>query len=230
MMTEFKIYPEIIQQTDAWFGLKYCKVGSTRLKEAMTKLDKPVEGNAVFFHLLGEMMEDFEISEDSFSSAAMDRGNILEPDSAELFERVYGKKCFEIGWAQINDFVGISPDRLIGEISEDVKEAFETKCPAKNTYAKYLDNNNLALEDYVWQIVQYFLVFKKLQTLYFQVYRPENRIKGHILIEVKPETIIKISAKVSLPVYQLVELAEQRLEELKIALDNKIESLTVTKF
>jgi len=229
-MTEFKIYKDIIQGSDEWKELRWGKVGGSSLKHVMANYGKPVEDNAIFFELLGQMTEEFEIDDNDFVSSAMDRGNILESDASDLFSRIYGKECFEIGWAQINDFVGISPDRLIGEISMDVTEAAEFKCPAKNTYAKYLCNNDLAVEDYSWQLVDYFLVFKKLTKLNFMPYRPESKIKNHILIEITPDTIINVSKKLILPVYQLVEKAEQRLEELKTALDNKIESLTVTKF
>ena len=226
----FKIYPDIIQQTDAWFELKDEKVGGSTLSDVMTNQSKPVEENAIFFRLLGERMEEFEIEEGGYTSNAMENGNIYESEAADLLERVYGKKCFEIGWAQINDFVGISPDRLLGEISENVEEAAEFKCPEKTMYARYVCNNKLMLDNNVWQIIDYFLVFKNLKTLYFMAYRKRNKILSHVLYKVKRDTIINISKTKAYPVSELVTMAEKRTGELKTALDNKIESLKTPKF
>jgi hypothetical protein len=225
-----KIYKNIIQGTDEWKELRYRKVGGSTSEKVQANEGKPVENNAVFFQLLAEFTEEFEIDENEYIDANMARGNRLDPEAAELFANVYGKKLIEIGWAEINEFVGISPDRLIDEATENTKEALEIKCPAKNTYAKYLCVPQLILEDYVWQIVQYFVVFEKLEKLNFMVYRPENLIQNHILMPVTPDTIIQVSAKKVAPVRDLVIQAKQRFTELENAINNKIELLNQSKF
>lgn len=222
-----KIYKDIIQSTDEWKELRYRKIGGSTNSKVMANSGKSVEENAIFATLLGDFMEEFEI-EDNYATAEMQRGNDLEPIAADEFSRIYGKKCYEIGWAEISDFVGISPDRLIE--GEKITEALEIKCPSKNIYSKYLLNNNEAITDYCWQLVHYFHVFEDLEKLNFFIYRPENLIQNHILIELTRDTVIQVNKNKSAAISELVEASEVRIEELRIALKNKIEALNTINF
>jgi len=213
-----KIYTNIIQGTDEWKELRHGKIGGSSIEKIMANADKPVSNNAIFYDIFAEQNEDFEIDENEFTSTAMRRGVELEPQAVAVFENVFNKKTFEIGWAELNDFVGISPDRLISEVSENVKEALEIKCPNRNTYAKYLLNNNLALEDYAWQLAHYFYIFPHLERLFFMIYRPENKLKNFICIEVGMSTIIRISAKKTLTIAEMLREIDKRINELSSAL------------
>jgi len=224
-----KIYKDIIQGTDEWKELRYRKVGGSTLSDVMANDGKPVELNAVFYKLLHEFMEDFQIDDNEFISEAMAIGNRLEPEAADLFSQVYGKEVHEIGWAELDEFIGISPDRIVCSL-EKITEALEIKCPQGNTYAKYLCNNQLAIDDYCWQLVHYFLTFENLEKLNFMIYRPENLIKKHILIEITLDTVINTSKKHSATVRELVQLAKIRLSELIIAIENKLNELQTPNY
>ena len=224
------LYKEIYQGTDEWKELRYRKVGGSSSEKIMSNLAKPVQNNAIFFELLGEFMEPFEVEEERFLSADVRRGIELEPIAREEFARIYGKQVFEIGWSKSSDFTGISPDGIIGDetlikTNLDVKEAFETKCPSRTTYAKYLNNNDLAVTDYAWQIVDYFKEFPNLETLYFMLYRPENTIKSHILIKITRDMVIVVDTKKSGKIADLCVELTDRQNELKAALKAKIEEL-----
>lgn len=221
------LYRDIIQGTDEWNQLRYRKVGGSSNAKVMTNLSKSVKDNAIFFELLGQFTEDFEIEESRYLSAKVERGNELEPEARSEFARIYGKEVFEIGWSESSDFTGISPDGIVkdGKViktESDVTKALEIKCPTKNTYVKYLINKDLALEDYVWQIVTYFKEFPNLGVLYFFIYRPENKIKNHILIEVRRSTVIAVDKKLVTNIDELVEILAIRQEMLKKALDAKV--------
>lgn len=215
------IYDKIVQGTDEWKALRWGKIGGSSLEKLNAYPEKSVKENAIFFELLGEMSEEFDPSESDFTSYAMQRGKELEPLASQEFERVTGKVCREIGWAELEDgFTGISPDRLVGD-----KEALEIKCPSRNTYAKYLTNQNLAITDYAWQLVMYFLVFDQLETLWFMLYRPENQIKQAIYIEIHRDTVIAVNKKKSGTIAELVIESKNRIEELKNELNNIINEL-----
>lgn len=225
------IYKDVIQKSDEWKELRYRKIGSTGSKDAMSNQGSPVEKNAIFFKLLGELTEDYEFEEPRFLSESVQRGDELEPIAREEFARIYGKQVFEIGWSESSDFTGISPDGIIGD--EDlidcnelnVDEALEIKCPARNTYALYLVDKSVAVEDYAWQIVTYFKEFPNLSILNLFIYRPENLIKSHILIELTRDMVIPVNKKKSCKIADLcIELTE-RQNELKEALKAKIEEL-----
>ena len=216
-----KIYDKIVQGTDEWKALRWGKIGGSSLDKVMANPEKSIKENAIFYEILAQKCEEFDPFESDFTSYAMLRGNEFEPLAADEFERVTGKVCREIGWSELEDgFTGISPDRLIGET-----EALEIKCPGRNTYAKYLTTPDLAITDYAWQLVMYFVVFDKLETLFFMIYRPENQLKPAIYIEIHRDTVISINKKKSGTVSELVIEAKNRIEELKLELNNSINEL-----
>lgn len=224
------LYKKIIQGTDEWKELRYRKLGGSSNEKVMTNLGKPVSGNAIFYDLLGEFSEDFEIEEDGFVSKDVSRGTELEPIARESFQRVYGKPVFEIGWAESTLFTGISPDGIIGDekfinMIDDVEEALEIKCPSRTTYCKYLEKNDLAITEYAWQIVTYFKEFKNLKVLNLFLFRPENSIKKHVLIKITRDTeIIVNKSKRGIISDLCVELTE-RQNELKKSIIERIEQL-----
>lgn len=222
-----KIYDKVVQGTDEWKELRWGKIGGSSLKDVMANENKSIVDNAIFSKLQGELMEEFDPFEENKATIEMQRGNELEPIAAEEFSRITGKNIYEIGWAELDDkFTGISPDRLIGKLGDlMITEALEIKCPSRNTYAQYLYNNNLAIEKYSWQIVQNFLIFDDLEVLHFFIYRPENEIKSHILVDITRNTEIQVNKKKKAKVYELVIEAKERIEELKRELEISINKL-----
>lgn len=227
-----KIYKELKQQTAEWKEIKYRTIGGSTLEKVMANFGKPVEDNAVFLDLLSEFLEDYYPETEKWLGEDVDRGNILEPIAREEFERITGKKVHEVGLVSKTDFIVLSPDGLIGDyetLETTCKEALEIKCPSKKVYTSYLLDNQKAIDDYGWQIVQYFLVLG-IDKLYFLVYRPENNVQKHILIEVTLDTIIRVNTKKSGRVGDLVNEAVERLNELSDKLEQKIEELTTNEF
>lgn len=231
------LYKEIIQGSDEWKEIRYRKLGGSSNEDVMTNLGKPVSGNAIFYKLLGEFSEEFEIEEERFLSADVQRGNMLEPIAREDFSRIYGKQVFEIGWAESSSFTGISPDGIVGDINlihtaDDVEEAIEIKSPSRTVYMKYLETNDIAITDYAWQIVTYFKEFKNLKVLNNYLFRPENLIKKHILIKITRDMEIRINKTKTGKISDLVVELETRQNELKKALDDKIKQLKtpITQF
>lgn len=224
-----KIYKDLIQGTDEWKEMRHGKIGGSSLKEVMANEGKPVENNSFFYELIGQRTEEFDCEDGIFVTKAMQRGVDLEPVARAEFERIYGKKVHEIGWLELSDFVGISPDGLIATDDEletwKIKEALEIKCPTRAVYMKYLIDNQEAIDDYPWQIVHYFLT-TGIEKLNLFIYRPENKLAAHILIEITKDTIINVSKKKSATVETLVEEARTRLNELEVSLKNRIELLT----
>jgi predicted phage-related endonuclease len=101
----------------------------------------------------------------SYQSDDMKRGNELEPIARSIYELESGNTVEQIGFAKINEYVGVSPDGLIGEDG-----GFETKAPSDKTYFEYLlDEDKEPDPDYVaqcrmcmyvtgrkWWVLQYF--------------------------------------------------------------------------
>lgn len=214
-----KIFKELKQGSDEWKEFRHGKIGGSTAGKIMTKLDKPVTECAEFYQILAENMEDFDPFTNDYISFDMQRGNELEPLAREEYERIYDVKVEQFGWIeQDNNWIGISPDGWMPEL----KKAIEIKCPAANTHVKYMLNKNEFFEDYVWQIVHNFLVLE-IYSIDCISYRPENRYCSLVVNTVTLDTEIKISAKITKKVSELVEMEKIRLNELRYAIDKELE-------
>lgn len=90
--------------------------------------------------------------EETFKSAAMEQGNELEAVARTLFEMKTGYTVEEVGFIEIDDLEGSSPDGLI-HIGEELT-GVEFKCPQDNTYAKLLFDRKIKPEYYAQMQMQ----------------------------------------------------------------------------
>lgn len=90
--------------------------------------------------------------EETFKSAAMEQGNELEAVARTLFEMKTGYTVEEVGFIEIDDLEGSSPDGLI-HIGDELT-GVEFKCPQDNTYAKLLFDRKIKPEYYAQMQMQ----------------------------------------------------------------------------
>lgn len=212
-----KSYKDIIQQTEEWYRLRYGKIGGSTLKELMA--NKSVQDTAIYSKLLSARFEDYEY-EENFQSFDMERGVIYEPVAREMFEDVYNLKVDLYGWLEMdNGIAGISPDGIIGD---KFAEAVEIKCPNRITHMTYIRNPMSMIEEYIWQVVEYFVVIDKLKTLYFVSYRPENTALPLVVQKVNRKTIVQVSAKDTDSIENLVKRAKYKINQLDAALEKDV--------
>lgn len=152
-----KKYKEFDQQSGEWFRMKIGKIGGTAAKKMMgnTELDLVDE-------LIAEMGSG--IREETYMSAAMQRGVDLEPAVRNLFKKLHPEiEIEEVGLLVSSENEGhcCSPDG----ISKDDTIAIEIKCPSTKNHVKYIRMGGI-MTDYKWQLVNYFFVNPKLQKLY----------------------------------------------------------------
>ena len=172
---------DISQKTDKWFHIRKGKITGTQLKNIM---GTPKARQEALYEVLAERLTVGVESEGDYENA-MERGNRLEPDAISAFEFETGKSVERVGFVEDDDnpLIANSPDGLIGET-----EAVEVKClGGKNHIKMWLTNK--VLDEYWWQVIQYFVVNKKLQTLYFVGYNPNIPIHTLHIIEVKRKEI-----------------------------------------
>ena len=90
--------------------------------------------------------------EETFKSAAMEQGNELEAVARTLFEIKTGYTVEEVGFVEIDDLEGSSPDGLI-HIGDELT-GVEFKCPQDNTFAKLLFDRKIKPEYYAQMQMQ----------------------------------------------------------------------------
>ena len=161
-----KSYTNIEQGTIEWHRIRFGKVGGTSSKQLHV-----AKGDTLLNELVSCKLEPYnEDEEASFKSAAMQRGNDLEPEARAALEDATGLKFTETGWVEMDgcQLMGMSPDG----ITEDGKAGCEIKCPSKEVHVAYLRAGVLPME-HMNQVVQFFAVNEKLETVWFASYRPE---------------------------------------------------------
>ena len=133
------------------------------------KLESKGEQKITFYKLIAERLANKREKIDP-----MERGHILEPKAIEEFEKETGKKVdnsLMIWIKDDNESIAISPDGMIGET-----EAVEVKCLSSERHIESYLKNEMPKE-YFEQMLQYFIVNEKLETLYFCMYDPSLIVK-----------------------------------------------------
>lgn len=172
---------QVDQKSDEWFHLRKGKVTGTDLKSIM---GTPKARQEAIYEIIAQRLT-VGIENDLNYENAMDRGNRLEPEAIAMFEFETGKKVERIGLCEDDDnpLIANSPDGLIGK-----HEAIEVKCMGGKNHIKMWLTNEIP-DEYEWQVVQYFIVNKDLQKLYFVGYNPDIPSHALHIIEVKREDI-----------------------------------------
>ncbi len=207
---------EVQQGSEEWLEMKWGKLSGSRLAKLMTS--KHVTDTAFFFELLSERLEDFDPFNESYQSKAMEHGTEYEPLARAEYERLTGETISQYGWIELDENIGISPDGW----NESTKTGYEIKCPSAATHVKYMQNGGLLVEDYIWQIVMYFIVLD-VEKVKIISYRPENKKIKMLGETVTKSTIVRISAKEELSVMELIDRAKARIADLFSEINKQVQ-------
>ncbi len=138
-----KIYESIEQNSEEWYSVRLGKFTASSFSSLFaaktTKEHEKALYRVAFERLTGEQVE-------SFTSAYMERGHELEQLAIERYESETFSEVQKIGFVEVNDFVGCSPDGFVGDDG-----LVEIKCPAFNTMINYLLKRTLPNE-YKYQV------------------------------------------------------------------------------
>lgn len=161
----------------SWLEARKCKITGSRLKDIITL--KGTGKKKGYYELIAERLA-IPASQEN----PMDRGHRLEEEAIQRFEKEIGKKVDTslVLWIREDDEnIAVSPDGFIGD-----NEAVEIKCLASSSHIESLLTNEVPKE-YEFQILQYFIVNEKLQTLYFVMYDPRLSVKDFFYFTIKRE-------------------------------------------
>ena len=118
---------------------------------------------------------------ESYTNEDMERGNELEALARTVYEMETGDEVEEVGFIELDDFTGCSPDGLIGE-----EGGLEVKCLKDEKYFKVLlEGIETVLSDYIWQI-QMCLYVSDRKWWDLVLYNP-NYKKSILILKVYPD-------------------------------------------
>ena len=148
------------QRTEDWYNIRKGKMTASNA-ETIIANGKGLE--TYIYNLMAEYYSSAE--KENYINADMQRGIDLEPEARLEFEFYTGLDVQEVGFVEYNDFIGVSPDGLIGDDG-----LIEIKCPNDSIYFKLLLSNNIKPE-YIAQMQMQMYVTDR-QYCYFVSYNP----------------------------------------------------------
>jgi len=189
---------DILQGTPMWFELRWGKITGTASKGLFIKSD------TLLIDLIAQNTEDWEM-EDTYASADMVRGTELEVYAREAISDELFISFKEVGFLQNASIpiLCISPDGL----SEDDTIGLEIKCPKAKKHTETILNNDIP-SDNIHQVLHYFTVNPKLETMYFVSYRPESKVKPLWYKSLTRDSLIDLGTKAKPNIKTVAEWVE----------------------
>lgn len=154
---------------EAWKLWRLTRITGSRVKDVISEKGRKVASYAL---VAESWIGSAALAEEEESpELAMARGTRLEPDAIARFVQETGKKAVwhndDIGWEHEDDSrIAISPDASIGML-----EACEAKCLSAKKHIEAFITKRVHAE-HRYQMLQYFVVNKKLRKVYMVYYHP----------------------------------------------------------
>ena len=197
-----KIYEKLEQGTPEWLETRLGKFTASKCKELLSKETTIGYQNLVNEVVAGQL---FKVAQETYISAAMDWGNTYEPVARDRYILETFNEVVEVGFIELDEFVGMSPDGLINDDG-----LIEIKCPQLTTQVSYLVKDYVPL-DYMKQI-QFQLYVSDRQWCDFYSFYPDDRVKNLLIrVDRDESTIDKIKEALEIA----IETAKERIIKLK---------------
>lgn len=194
----------ISQRSEEWFELRKGKLTASNA-QAITTNGKGLE--TYIYQLLAEK---YSNNRENYTNPDIERGVELE-DQARMTYEIEREAVRQVGFIEMDELVGCSPDGLVGEDG-----GLEIKCVNDANFFKLLVNGEKAVESkYIWQCQMCMLVSqRKFWDLAF--YNP-NFDKNLLVFRIEPELAKQEKLLVGLAKgKELVNNIEQKYANRKI--------------
>ena len=198
-----QIHRDIIQGTEEWHDLRKGKMTGSKAS-AIASQGKGLE-TYVKQIVIGMFAE-----RKSFTNEAMERGHELEPIGRMAYELQNGVDVEEVGFITHNEFVGYSPDGLVGEDG-----LIEHKARNNEIHFDLLMNGKVDSST-IWQM-QFGMLIAKRKWCDFVCYNPN--FKQSLFVQrfyPDPEKQDKIKKGIFLGTKKLKELLENPIIKTEI--------------
>lgn len=144
-----KIHKNIQQGTEEWLELRRGKMTGSHGQE-IGNCGKGLD--TYIYKIVAEELSSGEYEQ--YTNHHMERGNELEGLARTMYEMETGQVVEEVGFVELSEFVGVSPDGLVGE-----NGGIEIKSHDDVKHLKIMVNGLKEIESkYIWQIQMNMLV------------------------------------------------------------------------
>lgn len=160
-----------LQNSDEWYELRKRRMTASHAT-AISACGKGLET-----YIEEKMMNLYMVEEEAgYKSKAMDRGKELEDSAAFIYSMETVEPVEKVGFVIHTDFIGCSPDLLVGE-----KGMAEIKCPENKAFFKMMRGGKVDT-GYVWQMQMNMLICER-DWCDFVAYNPNPRIDDCLIIQ-----------------------------------------------
>jgi len=141
------IITEMEQGSAEWLALRLGKVTASRMKDVLSKGRGTAQSKTAETYMMELLCERLTgESKPFFENDAMQWGTATEPQARAMYELMSGNTVNEVAFVEHNEYIGISPDGLIGDDG-----LIEIKCPTTITQVRRSLTDNYS-KDYYTQI------------------------------------------------------------------------------
>lgn len=123
------------QGTDEWQSIR---LGKFTGSDFHTLLGKSKAAQDIIYKKTSERLTGSKSDSDSFSNIHTKRGHDLENDARLSYEFTTDNQVMEVGFIELNEFVGCSPDGLVGNDG-----MVEIKCKDNHNHLKSVIKNHI---------------------------------------------------------------------------------------
>lgn len=135
------------QHSPEWFSVRLGKMTASKA-QAVGSNGKGLE--TLCYEKVAEILSGS--SDDNYTNSDMERGNEQERLARASYEMETGNRVTEVGFCELDEYVGASPDGLVGD-----EGLVEFKCQKNAVYVKTLYSQKIDTK-YVWQMQMQMLV------------------------------------------------------------------------
>lgn len=137
------IIHEMAQRSPEWYNIKCGKISASSMSDVLAK-GKGVTRRNYMIKLIAERLSG--IPQETYQNGAMQWGIDTEPLARQAYEESTLTVVNQVGFVEMSEFVGCSPDGFVGEDG-----LVEIKCPNTSTHVETILDNRLPPE-YVAQV------------------------------------------------------------------------------
>ena len=140
------------QRSEEWYAVRSKKFTASDFEALMPSSRQSIfdfnkTQMAIIYRVAAERMTGLSVS-DGYVSKAMQHGIETEDEARVSFMLETGLDVQEVGFVEYNEWVGCSPDGLVGDDA-----GLEIKCPNSDTHLRYVMNPLDMIADYRYQCV-----------------------------------------------------------------------------
>lgn len=185
------------QCSEKWFTLKLGKLSASHA-QAISANGAGLD--TLVYKLVAERLSGKR--EDTYTNPDMERGIEQEKLAASSYEMETGFETKEIGFCELDEYTGASPDRLVNKDG-----LIEVKCVRGNVYVKLLHTKKIDT-GYVWQMQMQMLVTGR-KWCDFVVFNENFSDLVIIRVERDEKAIDKLKIGLELGIEQIKKILEE---------------------